>query len=214
MERARFADFVDRFWADAFGFDVAELHAEPLRISTPAPGFADYRGVYVLTLGPTTLVSAPAGHVDADTVVLGPSQHAYLHRDDHVAAPGATTQPVDPSELASLRGAVQRAEWSEGGFGHDDDVTFGAYHGNVLVAAGNLTDFAGRPADVGLVTHPDHRGKGHGLALARDMTTWAFAHGAEVVRYRALTTNMPSLAIARRAGFTPYGSNVAIRMSA
>jgi hypothetical protein len=94
MERPRFADHVDRIWAAAFGLDVGELHAEPLRIATPAPGFADYRGVYVLTLGATTLVSAPVGHVDADTVPLGPSQHAYLHPDDHLAPATATTRPV------------------------------------------------------------------------------------------------------------------------
>jgi GNAT superfamily N-acetyltransferase len=197
-----------------FGLSIDELHAEPLRIVTPAPGFADYRGVYVLTLGTTTLVSAPVGHVDADAIALGPSQHAYVHRDDHVAPASATTRRVHPDDLGSLRDSVPAEEWAEGGFGHDDDVTWAAYDDDVLVAAGNLTDFDGRPADVGLVTHPAHRGRGHGLRLVLDMTTSAIVdHGATVVRYRALTTNVPSLTVARKAGFTANGSNVAIRLA-
>ena len=197
-----------------FGLSLDELHAEPLRIVTPAPGFADYRGVYVLTLGTTTLVSAPVGHVDADAIALGPSQHAYLHRDDHVAPATATTRRVHPDELSSLRDSVPAEEWAEGGFGHDDDVTWAAYDGAVLVAAGNLTDFDGRPADIGLVTHPDHRGRGHALRVTRDMTTSAIVdHGATVVRYRALVTNAASVAVARNAGFVAYGCNVAVRLA-
>ncbi|MEA3054879.1 MAG: Acetyltransferase domain, partial [Actinomycetota bacterium] len=60
---------------------------------------------------------------------------------------------------------------------------------------------------------PAHRGRGHAHRVAADMTTWAVTEGgAEVVRYRALTTNHASLAVARRAGFVAYGENVAIRL--
>jgi RimJ/RimL family protein N-acetyltransferase len=46
------------------------------------------------------------------------------------------------------------------------------------------------------------------------MTTSAIVdHGAIVIRYRALVTNHASLAVARRAGFTPYGCNVAVRLA-
>lgn len=81
------------------------------------------------------------------------------------------------------------------------------------IPVGRLHDKAVRvvtDADVGLVTHPDHRGRGHGLRLALDMTTAALDH-TDVVRYRALATNHASLAVAARAGFEPYGENVALR---
>jgi hypothetical protein len=34
----------------------------------------------------------------------------------------------------------------------------------------------------------------------------------DVVRYRALTTNAASLAVAHREGFVPYGENLAVRL--
>jgi hypothetical protein len=35
-----------------------------------------------------------------------------------------------------------------------------------------------------------------------------------IARWRALETNLPSRAIARRLGFTDYGSNLTVRLSA
>jgi hypothetical protein len=224
-EVARFTEHVDRFWADAFG--IEHVHGESVRVVTHAPMFAGYVGIYVLRLGPTVLISAPPSHEahaneiaggrDVHDVasslgwgVLGPSQHAYLHRGDHAAPAVPTTRPVSVEDLEPLRAVVPPEEWSEGGFGHDVDVVWGSFDGDDIVAAGNLTDFAGVPADIGLVTHPDHRCRGHGLRLTQDMCTEAFAQ-TDVVRYRALTTNNASLAVARRAGFEAYGENVALR---
>ena len=65
-----------------------------------------------------------------------------------------------------------------------------------VVAAGNMTPFRRRLADVGLITHPDHRGEGWATRLASQMVVDALPD-AGVVRYRALTTSAPSLAVAR-----------------
>jgi RimJ/RimL family protein N-acetyltransferase len=77
---------------------------------------------------------------------------------------------------------------------------------------GNMTDFAGAPADVGLATLPGARGRGHATALAADMLAACFVD-VEVAIYRALVTNEASLAVARRLGFEGYGENVAIRLA-
>ena len=217
-------------WAEAFGLDPSSIHDEPARVVTPAPWLDGYRGIYVLTLGGTTLISAPADRAELGVAIaagrdprdvadaiggtfVGPSRHAYLHRDDHVPPARATTRRVTLDDLDPLRAAVSPNEWHEGGFGPDTEVVWGAFVGRDVVAGGNLTDFAGAPADVGLVTHPEHRGRGHAQRLTVDMTTWAVTKaGVDVVRYRALTTNVASLAVARRTGFVPYGENVAIRL--
>lgn len=229
---ARFTEYVDRVWAAAFGLEVADLHLSTAQVITPAPWLAEYNGIYVLRLGPTTLLSAPPSQRaaaadlavgrDVDDVarevggtVVGPSQHAYLHRDDHVASTEPTTTKVTFADLEPLRLVVPDHEWAEGGFGDDTEHVWAAYAEDTttIVAAGNLTDFDGKPADVGLLTHPAHRGNGLASRLTADMTTWAMSEaGAEVVRYRALTTNHASLAVARRAGFTAYGENIAIRL--
>ena len=81
------------------------------------------------------------------------------------------------------------------------------------MAAGNMTEFRSMPADVGVITHPGFRGRG----LARRLVSYMTAEqlpAVGVVRYRALQTNLPSLAIASSLGFVGRGENLAIRLKA
>lgn len=204
----RFQPFVDRAIADAFGLDVDALHEPGLRIVTDAPMLDGYRGVYVLRLGETVLVGAPSG--------LGPSRHSYLHRDDFVAGPadGRRVTDDDMDAVRAFEASVGSEAFHEGGFGHDPfpDVAWLIEDDHGIAVLGNMTDFAGAPADVGLVTRDDVRGRGLATRLATAMLVDCFASGdVEVARYRALTTNAPSLAVAAKLGFAGYGENVAVR---
>ena len=212
----RFRDLVDDAWAAWFGISVEQLRTPGTHVVRDAPALPGYAGIYVLRLGAALVV---AGRVDDPapmTRALGPSQHAYLHRDDFVPPPTIVARPVTAADdVDRFRAAVPDEEWHEGGFGDGDlpAVTWVALDGDRIVAMGNMTDFAGRPADVGLVVHPRDRGTGVGTALAADMVAACFADGVEVARYRALTSNVASLRVAAKLGFTPYGENVAIRFS-
>jgi RimJ/RimL family protein N-acetyltransferase len=73
-----------------------------------------------------------------------------------------------------------------------------------------MTDWRFRPADVGVLTRPDARGRGLAARLASTMVADALPV-AGVVRYRALVTNRRSLAVASRLGFEPYGQNFRAR---
>ena len=173
------------------------LHAVPA-----LPGHA---GIYVWHQGETTIVAADA--------TLGPSQHAYLELAATSFAADPDVRAVDDdASVAALRAAVGDDDWHEGGFG---DVR-GDGRWWVLgdgLAAGNMTDFAGAPTDVGLVTHPDHRGRGLASRVAATMLAWARDEGFETARYRALTTNVASLRVAEKLGFMPFGANVAVRLA-
>ena len=46
----------------------------------------------------------------------------------------------------------------------------------------------------------------------RTMLAWARDEGFGVARYRALTSNVASLRVAEKLGFTPFGGNVAVRL--
>ena len=203
----RFQPFVDRALADAFGIDVDALHQPGLSIVTDAPMLDGYRGVYVLRLGDTVLVGAPSG--------LGPSWHGYLHRDDFApgAAEGRRVTDGDAAAIAALEASVGTDAFHEGGFGHDPfpEVAWLIEDDHGIAALGNMTDFAGAAADVGLVTRPDARRRGLATRLATAMLAACFASGVEVARYRALTTNAASLAVATKLGFAGYGENVAVR---
>jgi GNAT superfamily N-acetyltransferase len=152
------------------------------------------------------------------SVVLGPSLHAYADASTFRGAPHPAVGRVDPGDdrLRALRDACGLDEWGEGGFPLDpatageDIELFGYVDGDALAAAGNMTDWRGTPADVGVVTHPARRRAGLATAVAATMAGQAIERFG-IVRYRALATNTASLAVAARLGFRPRGANIVAR---
>jgi len=73
-----------------------------------------------------------------------------------------------------------------------------------------MTPFRGLLADVGLITHPDHRGKGLAKAVASRMIMDALPK-AQLIRYRSRTGNAAPRAVALSLGFVGRGENIAVR---
>jgi len=222
-------DVVDSAWAELFG--PVDLRSPGVRVIFDPPGL-DYRRIFLLRLGDGCTIGAPsditidvagmspdevfdpdvAGHF-ADGLILGPSWHGYLDATSFVKPEPCDARRLQDGPLVdAFKGDIAPDEWSEGGFGHELDVAYGCFDGDELVAMGNMTDFAGHPADVGLVTHPKARGKGYGTRLAGAMIADAL-ETIEVLRYRALFTNLPSMAVARKLGFVGEGANIVVRLA-
>jgi GNAT superfamily N-acetyltransferase len=145
------------------------------------------------------------------TGVLGPSVHAYA--DDTTVLPpvDVRVREVSRAGVESLAAQVPPDQWTEAGFAADVLRIFALVQTDRVLAAANLSDFDGMPADIGMVTHPGARGRGLGSAVAAAATRSAIEeHG--IARWRALEANLPSRAIARRLGFTDYGSNLVVRL--
>lgn len=151
--------------------------------------------------------------------VDGPSWHAYVDDQSFLGTADDAAQLVDRGDASLLKflEANDLGDWAESGFPRDpsavdsDTTRFWVLreHGQVVVA-GNMTEWRGLPADVGVLTRPDRRR--HGLAgrLVGSMVAAALPE-VGVARYRALTSNLPSLNVARRLGFEPYGQNFRAR---
>ena len=191
---------------------VEELHRPGAQVVGALPD--GYRGIYVLRLGDTVIVSVPPDPGPLG-LALGPSWHGYLHRDDISHKPtgiGRRLTADDARSVDVFKTHVPTAEYEEAGFG---DVvpaaTWGAFDAGGLVAMGHAS-VVGELADVGVVTTPAARRQGMATALVTDMLAGAFLDH-EVARYRALVTNQPSLALAKQFGFEGYGENVAIRFA-
>ena len=228
-------------WAEALGCDT-RLPGEPgAHLVHGGPLLRDLNGVYIASLGAAVLVYCPgslrrhAAAVLASTSpndlftaatcaaiagidpvhVLGPSWHGFTDAAHFTPAGPAAGRRLDRSDplLAGLRAACGEAEWAEGGFADPKGVIYGIEEDGRLMAAGNLTPFRGYPADVGLLSHPDARGRGFARRIASQMISDALP-AAGIIRYRALTTNSPSLAIARSLGFAGYGRNLIARLPA
>ena len=223
--------FVDESWAELFGI---EPHALWSGVTVRPHGtLGDYAGLIVAWRGEGVHVSAPAsrsseiaeslaaqGIRDLQTAelwsayapsigrnVIGPSTHQYL--DEDPGMPAAVVR-IEASDLHAMRQSVPAHEWEESGFDHDAQVWFGFSTDGHLVAAANLSSYAGSPRDVGVLVVPDARGQRLVDEVGRAAASYAVSrHG--LARWRARTTNRASLGAARRLGFEPWCTQLAIR---
>lgn len=157
--------------------------------------------------------------VGLDAQVDGPSWHGYANGRSSRGTVDVAAQPVDLDDT-SLLAFLERhdlADWAESGFPRDpgsaDPETTLFYvlrENGRVVAAGNMTEWRGVPADVGVLTDPMLRGRGLAGRLVGTMVADALP-SVGVVRYRALVSNAASLAVARRLGFEAYGQNFRAR---
>jgi hypothetical protein len=178
----------------------------------------------VTGLSPDELLEAKTWHevlgVSAQTI-FGPVQHYYLDSTDGLAdlAAGRRLNPNDSDALGALRSALTVQEWLITGFTGQPAMLFGIFENDRMVAAANLTSgpsaqrgssptaASEAATDIGVVIHPEARGKGHGLRIAALAARQAIAMYG-MARYRALSSSPSTAAIADRLGFAQYGRNL------
>lgn len=225
---------INLFWQTVFGTEGAG--GEPLVTAHRCPELAGYPGVYCVLRNQQVLISAPAdlvGHITRAGVTattatdstwwrnqlstwrtVGPSIHTFTDQQPTrmTTATGIQIQTTASQDLEELRASVPDAEWAESGFAGEDVMqAWRAINSDGLtVAAANLTRFDGVPADVGVLTHPGFRGQG----IAGSVAAAAVRHAVRyqgIARWRALTTNTPSLRLAAKLGFERNCLQLAIR---
>lgn len=233
-------DVVDASWAAALGCGTHLIRSPGIHLVPGGPGFAGYDAIYVARVHDALLVYCPESlravaqevlegcradqaftsstleRIAGDRLkqILGPSSHSFVDASHFAPEPPAGQRvTADDARLAALRTACGDEEWAEAGFVFDRGVLYVMEANGQVVSAGNLTPFRGNFADVGLITHPDHRNHGFAKQLASRMIADALPD-AGVVRYRSLTANAPSVAVARSLGFVTRGENLVARLRA
>ena len=235
MLSQRSVELVDAAWAQGLGCSVALVRTPGVHVVPGGLGLRGSGGVYLARIGDAVFVYCPEalrraaleviGGAEPDEVfsvrtleriagdrledVRGPAWHGFVDDACFVAdrRPRGGRLSPDDDRLVELRRACGDGDWEEAGFPPDRGVAYGVEEDGRLVAAGNLAPFRGHLADVGLLTAPDHRGRGLARRLASRMIADALPD-AGVVRFRARTTNAPSLAVARALGFVGRGGNL------
>ena len=230
---------VDAHWAAVFRCSPDDLWRSAVVVRPHARHLTSYRGVFLFKRRDGCRVSAPADLVEpledmlrgcdaadvfgGDAVlqllrdrveqVIGPNWYGYVDRAGYRSATGtgcrAITE-VDAPGLAALRDACGVGEWVEASF-DEAPALFGCFQNRGLVAASNLTGWRVGGDRIGVLTHPDLRGRGYGAAVASAATERAL-QTTTVAEWRTRGTNAPSIKIALRLGFAPYGENLAIRL--
>ncbi|MDO9377446.1 MAG: GNAT family N-acetyltransferase [Nocardioidaceae bacterium] len=151
--------------------------------------------------------------------VVGPTVHAYTAALPDVLLRHEVEQ-VALWRLTRLHEAVTARERAAGGFASDVEVAFGRFSEPVdppawmaratpaarrteVSAAASLRAWDGAPVDVGVLVHPDHRGRGHAVEVAAAAVDLA-VRTAGLARWCADETDAAARAVATHLGFTPW----------
>lgn len=230
---------VEAYWAAVFQCPPDDLWMPGVVVTPHAGQLISYRGVFLFKRRDACRVSAPPDLVEpleealrdvppanvfrggallallGDRVdeVIGPNWHGYVTGTEYRPAARRGCRGIvdaEPPLLAQLRDACGASEWAEGSF-DKARALFGCFEGDRLVAASNLTGWRLGDDRIGILTHPDFRGRGYGAAVASAATDRALQTAA-VAEWRARDTNTPSIKVALKLGFTTYGENLAIRL--
>ncbi len=229
---------IDEFWAHVFSTDAARLWRPGVHVSEhrPGTGFAAYAGIFVLVRGDACRITAPPALVEAvaggvaswragqgleperwrallgrATAPSGPSWQGYadrttLRRWDTGAA---DVREVPWAETIPLALACGSDERDLAGFNNREARYFLLFAEGQPAAGASLTRWRHDHDEVTVLTHPDHRGRGHGAAVAGVAAGVAVeAHG--ISRYRAHLTNRASLAIGARIGYREYATQLSV----
>lgn len=233
---------VAAYWAGFLGCTPEQLETPGTWVGPHADaGLADYQGVYLLRRGESCVVSVPAPLLamvttqlaglpatssfdtlrlqrlfgDAIERIVGPAWQGYLQAADFRPAAHPNVRQLaaaDDPALRRLEEACDEREWEEVGIGRAEQVVFGAFVGDRLVAAGMGEPLAATLLHIGIITHPDYRRQRHGRAVVSAISAYGLEVGL-VPRYQALAANTPSVAIARALGFTHFATTLAVRLS-
>jgi GNAT superfamily N-acetyltransferase len=189
------------------GLSAAEWRAPGGTVIAHAAALADYRGIYAVRRLETVVVSVPAplvedtiaglanceasGAMDASVVspiygdaverVIGPAWIGYADTTDFHPADTHGARRLEDSDHAMLRAlsaACSTEDWEHSGVAFDRAPIFGCFARDSLVAACSYEPWGQHLLHVGVVTHPDHRGKGLGRAVASAATGHGLAADA------------------------------------
>lgn len=111
---------------------------------------------------------------------------------------------ADKGALDDLKSACTPDDVDEGWVHVTDELVYGAFDSDKMVACASLFDWRGF-ADPGVLVHPDYRRKGLGKAVVSPICQWVLDHG-RVMNYRCDSMNLGSAGIAKSLGFTHYFS--------
>lgn len=147
---------------------------------------------------------------------IGPAEVRYADRETF--RPLAADEAVrllgaeDAGAMDALRRACTPTEWDHGGSEIGYEPVAGAVADGALAAVAGYEVWGGAIAHIGIVSHPDHRGRGLGAAAVSRIAAEALDRGL-LAQYRTLEANTPSIAIAERLGFRPHSRSLSIRLA-
>ncbi len=117
----------------------------------------------------------------------------------------------DSRHLEELLNSCSEDESSNSSLEVGRSPTVGTFDKDRLVAAAGYEVLAGKIAHIGVLTHPQHRGKGLAAKAISGITELALKANLGV-QYRTLLSNYGSVGAGRKVGFRDFAETIAARV--
>ncbi|MCP4547431.1 MAG: GNAT family N-acetyltransferase [bacterium] len=111
---------------------------------------------------------------------------------------------ADKEIFDALQAACTEEEREAAEIDIDQPAIFGRFEQDKLTALSALLHFGDTVADVGVLTHPQFRRRGHGREVVAAITAWTLANTERAVIYRYAGDNHASRGVATSLGFHHY----------
>lgn len=230
---------VDSYWASYFGCSVEDLNGKATKVFTHAAlGTTDVALAFrhgescIVSVPPTSpeierskLRSAkPAQAFDAKFLanvfvvstdkITGPAWVGVADRSSFKPAKSAARllTAADEAAMRDLAEGCGETAWKQSKIAVDRQTNFGLFVGPKLVAASGYLNMGGLLAYIGVITHPDHRGKGHAKAVATAAMTHALEHNL-IPMWRTLDAHEAAVQLAGVLGFQKYAATLDVQLT-
>lgn len=227
-----FSTTVDDYWRAAFAGGQTRWRGPALTVSVDPHLPAAFRATLLDTAAATrvalTVELASALRLDEGRALELPTLRQALkqagaqwHGADHVfyfplerhaeladETPSAHVRaltPADAAAFALFQSRASQQDLDDASVELDHAAAFGAFEGDRLVCAASMYPWDDAPImDLGVLTLPAHRGRGHARAVVRAIAGEALRRGFEP-QYRCQLDNAASVGLAAAAGLSRYG---------
>jgi GNAT superfamily N-acetyltransferase len=232
---------LDAYWRTFFG-DAVTTFDTPQTLVVPHAGMGAYQGIFLFRRRHTLLISVPPAVTDAQRAqlatltgadfndsamliaqvglcidrLIGPAFLGYADagtfQPNHTGAVRLLT-PGDAAAFHTFRMACPPMEWDHGGSAFGADPLAGYFVTDQLVALAGYELWGTTIAHIGVVTHPQQRGRGYGKGVVSFLSAQVL-QDQRIPQYRTLCSNTPALQLARALGFVGYAESLAVRLVA
>jgi GNAT superfamily N-acetyltransferase len=225
---------IDAYWAEFFGCSVQDLHRDKTVVVTHK-ALERYEGALVFRHAPSCIISVPdtvpeveraklrrappaeasdpgflsqVFQVDAEKV-RGPAGIGFADRADFtpMASPARLLGDADEAAIRRLADRCGEAVWQHSRLYPSRGSMVGLFQGGDLVAASGYLVIKDLIALVGVVIHPEWRGRGLGRRVVKAAMQDAFDQDL-VPAWRTPPSDDRAVALGRSLGFGPYADTV------
>jgi len=230
---------IDAYWSGYFGCTDADLNGKATKVFTHQ-ALGTFDGALVFRRKDSCIVSVPATTPEIERSKLRAAKPAeafnaaflaktFVISTDKVTGPawvGFTDRggfkPVksdarlltskDEAAMRELAEGCGETAWKQSKIAVDRQTNFGLFAGGKLVAASGYLNLAGTLAYIGVITHPEHRGKGY----ARMVASVCMAHALEnrlFPMWRTLDAHEAAVKLAGTLGFEKYAATLDVQLT-